>query len=133
MENQTLGIILIMHQGIGREMIRVVEEIIKEKTPIYLIEMDPFRPLQETKGAIQKAMNHFKDKSGIIILTDLFGATPANLCKEFCSTGKVEMVSGCNLPMILKASTAVFQQGVSEVANFLRTYGCDNIRMYPGK
>lgn len=126
-----LGFVIVTHVGIGREMHRAVEEILKEKIPMAVIEVDSQRPPSEAHDRIEAAIAGFRDKEGVLILTDIFGATPTNLCRDLLAQGRVAVVTGVNLPMVLKAATARFDQNAAEAANFLKTYGCDNIRTYP--
>jgi len=124
-----IGFILVTHTEIGKEIQKAVEEILKEPSNIPYVGYDAGRPLQETQEKIRQVLETMKDKSGVILLTDLFGATPSNLCKGLCVPGKIEMVAGCNLHMILKASTARFDKTLPEVVEFLKTYGSENIRV----
>lgn len=111
-------------------MLNTVEQIVKEKVPIRCVEIPENHPYTECQKKIQEALHDFRDHEGIIILTDLFGATPSNLCKEFLEYGKVEMITGCNLPMLIKAATTEFKESPSQIAQFLKDYGKDNIRVY---
>ncbi len=125
-----VGFIIVTHNQIGKEMIKTVREIIRENPNFQSVEVGPDVPLPETQTKIRDAIHHFKDRQGVIILTDLYGATPSNLCKEFLQNGKVEMITGCNLPVVLKAAATAFKESPSQVAQFLKNYGRDNIRVY---
>ncbi|HEX5034141.1 MAG TPA: hypothetical protein VFW62_06640, partial [bacterium] len=59
------------------------------------------------------------------------GATPTNLCRNLLDQGRVAVVTGINLPMVLKAATSHFEKNPAEAAEFLKHYGSDNIRTYP--
>jgi len=126
-----LGYVIVTHVGIGREMLLAVEEILKEKLPMAVVEVDSTRPPSEAHDRLADAVASFKDKDGVLILTDIFGATPTNLCRDLLSRGKVAVVTGINLPMVLKAATARFDKSAPEAAEFLKNYGCDNIRTFP--
>ncbi|KAB2843235.1 PTS sugar transporter [bacterium] len=126
-----LGYVIVTHVGIGREMLRAVEEILKEKIPMAVIEVESQRPPAEAHDRIEAAIAGFRDKDGVLILTDLFGATPTNLCRDLLAKGRVAVVTGVNLPMVLKAATAGLDKSAAEAAEFLKNYGCDNIRTYP--
>lgn len=125
-----VGFIIVTHNEIGKEILDTVQEIIKEKPNIRSIEIRSQDPFVESQKLIQEAIRSLEGFDGIIILTDLFGATPSNLCKEFLQNGKVEMITGCNLPIALKAATTEFKDSPSQVAQFLKDYGKDNIRVY---
>lgn len=125
-----VGFVLVTHNRIGSEMLETVNEIIKESPSMISVEIEPEASFQVAQKKIQKAIENFKEREGVIIFTDLFGATPCNLCKEFLKNGKIEMITGCNLPMILKAATTEFKESPSQVAQFLKNYGKDNVRVY---
>ena len=125
-----IGFVLVTHTDIGKEMLKTVAAIINEPLAIRSISVENDHPTTETQKRINDAIKSFSDKEGVLILVDLFGATPANLCKEFLVNGKVEMITGCNLPILLKAATTKFTQSLSQVAQFLKNYGMENIRVY---
>ncbi|HUJ89659.1 MAG TPA: hypothetical protein VLX12_05635, partial [Syntrophorhabdales bacterium] len=64
---------------------------------------------------------------GAIILTDMFGGTPSNISLSFLETGKVEVVTGVNLPMLIKVVTYRRDKVLSELAGFISSYGKKNI------
>lgn len=126
-----VGFIIVTHNRIGTEMLKTVLEITKDKPGIISVETSNDAPFSETQQAIFDAITRLREYNGIVILTDLFGATPCNLCTEFLKENKVEMVTGCNLPMLIKAAATDFKESASDVARFLKEYGKDNIRTYP--
>ncbi len=125
-----VGIVVVTHNAIGRTMVQTVEEILKQSSPLVIVEIEHQTSLLESQKKIHDALEKFHAEEGIVILTDLFGATPSNLCKEYLINGKVEMVTGMNLPMLLKAATTTFKDSPAQVAQFLKNYGTDNIRVY---
>jgi PTS system mannose-specific IIA component len=111
-------------------MLSTVESILKDKPNFRLVEVVPDTASTETHHQIGEAIRGFPHAEGVVLLTDIFGATPSNLCKEFLEFGKVEMVTGCNLPMLIKAATTDFKESLSQTAQFLKEYGKENIRVY---
>jgi PTS system mannose-specific IIA component len=63
----------------------------------------------------------------VLIMTDMFGGTPTNMSIPFLEEGRVEVLTGINLPMLLKAQTARREMGLRELATFLKEYGAKNI------
>lgn len=125
-----VGFIIVTHNNIGKEILKTVEEIVKEKTNILAVGIEAGHEFSESQKRLHEAIDSFKDKEGVIILTDLFGATPSNLCKEYLINGKIEMITGCNLPVVLKAAITEFKESPSQIAQFLKNYGKENIRVY---
>ena len=66
---------------------------------------------------------------GVIILTDLFGGTPSNISLSFMKEGKIEVVTGVNLPMLLKVSDVKEGTSLNEFARFIKEYGKNNISL----
>lgn len=126
-----VGFLIVTHTAIAEEMVEAVRQIIKEKPHLEFINLDSDRPAAESQQQIREALLRLGQKNGVIILTDLLGATPSNICRDFCVPQKIEMITGCNLPMVLKAATMSFKEDVTTVTQFLKNYGCENIRTYP--
>ena len=78
--------------------------------------------LEEAKALVAERLEEIgRDGSAVLILTDLFGATPSNACTPFLEPGRVEMVTGVNLPMVMRLGTLLHQPAeVSELAAWLR-------------
>ncbi len=81
-------------------MLKAIEEILKENTSMSFVGFDPALPIEETRGHIRTALKPMQDREGVILLTDIFGATPSNLCKDLCKPDRVQLLTGCNLPMV---------------------------------
>ncbi|OPY62286.1 MAG: PTS system fructose IIA component [Syntrophorhabdus sp. PtaU1.Bin002] len=64
---------------------------------------------------------------GVIILTDMFGGTPSNISLSFLEEGKIELVAGVNLPMLIKLTTYRVGKALDELARFITEYGQKNI------
>lgn len=126
-----IGFLVVTHTAIAGEVVEAVRQIIKEKPRLEFINLDSDRPTDESRQAIGEALKRLDQRDGVIILTDLLGATPSNLCRDFCVPKKVEMITGFNLPMVLKAATMRSQDDLATVTQFLKNYGRDNIRTYP--
>jgi len=128
-----IGFVLVTHTHIGHQMVLAIEQILKEQTGLIGVNFDPDLSIEKNQDRIREAVDQFKDREGVIILADIFGATPCNLGRNLCIPGKIEMVTGCNLPIVLKAATGNFSGDVTKTVEFLREYGKENIRISQGK
>ena len=70
-----------------------------------------------------------KDDQGVIIVTDMFGGTPANVSMTFLEPQSVEVITGVNLPMILKFFNSQETIGLDELAGILKSYGQQSIAL----
>jgi PTS system mannose-specific IIA component len=67
--------------------------------------------------------------SGVLILTDMFGGTPSTISFSFLQENRIEVVTGVNLPMLLKLSTYDHDMALGELAEFIKSYGQRNINI----
>lgn len=122
-----VGIIVVSHENIGKEMVAVVKKIIPDCPNLTSVSIKSDLPAEANLAKIREAIKAVDSGKGVILLTDLFGGTPANLCITFLEKGKVEVISGVNLPMLIKLAGKVCEMTFEELTDFIRTYGRKNI------
>jgi PTS system mannose-specific IIA component len=125
-----IGILIVTHGKLGDVLIDTAELILNSRPDAVMavsinIKEDPDRLIEKIAKGI-KAVNR---KKGILILTDMFGGTPSNLSYSFLDEKQVEVVSGVNLPMLLKALNSREKMSVSELAECLESAGKKSISM----
>jgi PTS system mannose-specific IIA component len=87
---------------------------------------------EKLRGQIEKAIKKVRQEDGVLILTDMFGGTPSNLSYSFLEDGKVEVISGVNLPILIKADSARKAKELSALAATLETFGKRSISLASG-
>lgn len=99
-----IGLLLLTHDGIGQAFMAAITHIFGS-TPAALrvLEILPDQGLEESRRRLRQALESLDEGDGVLVLTDLFGATPSNLLLTVLRPGRVEAVSGLNLPMLLRA------------------------------
>ena len=121
-----VGVVLVTHAGIARELLAAAVSIVGEVEAMEAVSTDLGEPgdiRERIKAAVEKA-----DRGeGVLIVTDMFGGTPANLALSLLNECKVEVVTGVNLPMVLKLATGREARPLAELATFIRDYGQRNI------
>lgn len=122
-----IGIILVSHGGIGTEMLKAVRHIFPETGHIAAVPVEQNEPPESIRRKIAETINSVTRDGGILILTDMFGGTPSNVCLSFLEPEKVEVVSGFNLPMLIKLAGIKPGASLAETASFIREYGQKNI------
>ena len=122
-----IGVLVTTHGNVGAELIKAVEMIKGATQGVLHLSMDQTKGVEELKKELTAAIKKLDQGQGVLILTDLFGGTPSNIALSLLKTGKVEVVTGVNLPMLLKLSE--MQEGVSlkDFAVYIRDYGMKNI------
>jgi PTS system mannose-specific IIA component len=89
--------------------------------------IDPGQSVEEMRSAIAEALARADEGQGVLVLTDMFGGTPSNISLSFLSERQVEVVTGVNLPMLIKLATLKELKSLEELAAFIKNYGQRNI------
>ena len=97
-----LGIVLVAHNDFAESIKRVAEHVIGPLPDVMCISVLPEDDIELKRQEIQKAIRKVKKKDGVVLLTDMFGGTPSNLAISLMEEGKIEVISGMNLPMLIK-------------------------------
>lgn len=100
-----VGILIITHCNMAAELLKTAEFIVGGLDAVKGLSIDPQKDVESVRKEIEKAMKQVDRGEGILILTDMFGGTPSNISLSFLEEGKVEVLSGVNLPMLLKLSS----------------------------
>ncbi len=99
-----IGILLVTHGEIGKSLIDCAAHIL-DKYPISVesISINSSNNLNKYSNIISQKIEDLDTGNGVLIMTDIYGATPCNLLNKFIMKNKVEVVTGINLPMLIKA------------------------------
>ena len=127
------GILVVTHANLASTLIETLEFIMGTKQdnllPISIdIKEDPDSLRKKIKQGISKVMTD----NGVLIFTDMFGGTPSNLAYSFLEEGKVEVISGVNLPLLLKAVTARKKMDMETLTTSLVEHGKRSISLASG-
>lgn len=96
------GIIVVSHADYGSAMLRTAEFILGPLSDCTSISVDVGQEVPETVRRLKDAAQRLDKGAGVIILTDMFGGTPTNLALSLLGSHNIEVVTGVNLPMLLK-------------------------------
>ena len=97
-----IGIVVVTHGNLALELKSAMEHILGVQRNVEIISIKPDDDLEIKKSALEESIKRVNEDNGTIILTDMFGGTPSNLAISFLEMGKVEIISGVNLPMLVK-------------------------------
>lgn len=101
-----VGIIVVSHADFGSAMLRTAEFILGPQSDCCSISVDVAHEVSETVRRLTDAAQRLDKGAGVIVFTDMFGGTPTNLALALLGSHEVEVVTGVNLPMLLKAFSA---------------------------
>ena len=106
-----IGGLIVMHGKLGEELLNVLTIILGETANIEAISIGWYDDVEESKKKIASSLKRVDQKNGVVIFTDMFGGTPSNLSFTFQKDGSVEIITGANLPMLIKFIS--LQRGMS--------------------
>ena len=124
-----IGVLITTHGNLGNELIKAAEMIKGSINGLLHVSVDQAKGVEDLKKEIGSAIKKLDKGKGVLILTDLFGGTPSNISLSFMKDGKVEVVTGVNLPMLLKLSEVKEEMSLKEFACFIKDYGKKNISL----
>jgi len=123
-----IGIIIVTHHSLAKNLKETAEQIVGPLPEMESFSISQQDDVEMVKKSLAAAINKMK-KNGleVMILTDMFGGTPSNISLSFFEPEKVEIISGVNLPMILKLATERQKQSLNELTAYITEYGRKNI------
>ncbi len=124
-----VGVLITTHGNLGKELIKAAELIRGSLKGIVHISVDQIKGVEDLKKEISGAIKKLDQGQGVLILTDLFGGTPSNISLSFMKEGKVEVITGVNLPMLLKLPDIGENISLREFAQQIKEYGIKNISL----
>ena len=122
-----IGVVIVTHYRLADEFLRALELIVGEVKRFHAIGLDPSMSPEAMRARIEKAVHQVNKGGGVLLLVDMFGGTPSNLCLAFLDDGEIEVVTGINLPMLVKVAGVKEDLPIHEVAELARDHGRHNI------
>ena len=122
-----IGVVIVTHYGLGEEFLHALYLIVPEAPRFRSVGIDPKQSVDEMKSAIMEALHAADQGEGVLVLTDMFGGTPSNISLSFLTERQIEVVTGVNLPMLIKLATLQEEKPLEELALFVKNYGQRNI------
>lgn len=126
-EVSRVGVLIVTHYRLGEEFLQALRLILPEAPRWGAVSVDPKTPVEDVRGAIESGLQQADQGEGVLILTDMFGGTPSNISLSFHDEHQVEVVTGMNLPMLIKLATLREAKPLDELARFIKAYGQRNI------
>jgi len=112
-----IGILIVTHGQLGEALIETSKFILgTEPEAIHAVSIDINQNADKLRQRILKSIKKVKQSKGVIILTDMFGGTPSNISYSFLEEGRIEVLSGVNLPILIKAINVRKDQNLTELS-----------------
>lgn len=122
-----IGIVLVSHGDLASELLRAAEIISGKIENTVTVDISPKMGMEEIHTAVEAAIRTVDTGKGVLLLIDMFGGTPSNIGLSFLATHQVEVVTGVNLPMMVKLPVARQEMALPDLAKYLLEYGQRNI------
>jgi PTS system mannose-specific IIA component len=121
-----IGLILVAHAGLARELLAAAEMIVGRIEKAEAIGITSQDSVEQIRDSVACAIEKVSD-SGVIIMADMFGGTPSNMSISFLKDNEVEVITGVNLPMVIKFASERDKLGVADLASALKKCGLESI------
>jgi len=124
-----VGALVVSHGHLAQELVAAAEMIVGEISHIQAVSIGWHDDVNDARKEIEKRIGEVEDGSGVLILTDMFGGTPSNISFPFHEPGRVDVVTGVNLPMIIRIAGQKPGETLELLARAARDQGRANISL----
>jgi mannose PTS system EIIA component len=124
-----IGALVVTHGHLGQELVAAAEMIVGEISHIKSVSIGWHDDVNDAQKDIEKHITEVNSGSGVLLLTDMFGGTPSNIALSFHNPGVVDVVTGVNLPMIIKIASQKEGDTLESLARIVRDQGRSSIAM----
>jgi len=118
-----IGMILVTHGNLADEFVNAMQHVVGKQDAVVTVCIGPNDDMERRRNEIAKAIEQVDTGKGAIILTDLFGGTPSNLAISLLDAGRIEVIAGINLPMLIRLAKARCCMSVADAACAARDAG----------
>jgi mannose PTS system EIIA component len=118
-----IGVVVVTHGQLATELVNAAETIVGDMPAFAAVSIGWHEDTEDARLEIEAAVGRVDKGSGVLILTDMFGGTPSNLAMTFLVQGKLEVITGVNLPMLIKLANQLEHGDLLSIARDIREQG----------
>ena len=118
-----IGVVVITHGQLAVELVNAAEMIVGDLPQFTAVSIGWHEDVNDARGDISQAIERVRGEEGVLLLTDMFGGTPSNLGMTFLDKDRVEVITGVNLPMLIKLASLRKSSDLLAVAKEMREHG----------
>ena len=111
-----IGMVIVTHGRLAEEMRHAMEHVVGPQQAVATVCIGPDDDMDHTRTDIRQSIESVDQGDGVVVLTDMFGGTPSNLAISVMEAGRVEVVAGVNLPMLIKLASVRGDRQLEDVA-----------------
>jgi PTS system mannose-specific IIA component len=125
-----IGVVIVTHCRLAEELICAAQLVVGEELKQFqAVSVEPKDGSEAIREKILTVIRKVDSGKGVLILTDMYGGTPSNISLSFLEDKKIEVITGVNLPMLLKLATYQEKFDLEQLASFITDYGQKNINL----
>jgi mannose PTS system EIIA component len=124
-----VGVVIVTHGNLAKDLIEVTEIIVGQCPNLTAVTIQSDEGISDIAKKVESTIEKADQGKGVLVLTDLFGGTPSNVSLSFLQENKVEVLSGVNLPMVIKIATSLENSDLRELAKLGKQSGKKNIAL----
>jgi mannose PTS system EIIA component len=118
-----IGVVVVTHGQLANELVNAAEMIVGDLPQFAAVSIGWHDDVNDAREDIGQAIERVRGEEGVLVLTDMFGGTPSNLGMTFLETDRVEVITGVNLPMLIKLANLRNASNLLKVAQEMREHG----------
>ena len=118
-----IGVVVVTHGQLATELVNAAEMIVGDLPQFTAVSIGWHDEVNDAREDIAQAIERVRGDAGVLLLTDMFGGTPSNLGMTFLATDRIEVITGVNLPMLIKLASLQTSQDLLAVARAMRDHG----------
>jgi PTS system mannose-specific IIA component len=119
--------VIVTHGQLASELLAAAEMIVGPISHIAAVSIGWHDDVDAARDEVQRAITRVSQQKGMLLLTDMFGGTPTNIASMFLEEGSVEVLTGVNLPMVIKLASVTPEESLVEIAPKIRDQGRQGI------
>lgn len=118
-----IGGVIVSHGQLANELVAAAETVVGDIPHIAAVSIGWHDDVELAKDEIERAIGKVSQGAGVLLLTDMFGGTPTNISAMFLSDGEVDVITGVNLPMVIKLASQNSETTLAEMAAMVESQG----------
>ena len=118
-----VGGVIVSHGQVATELFAAAETVVGDLSHVVAVSIGWHDDVEAARNEIERAIKNVSQGRGVILLTDMFGGTPTNISAMFLKDGEVEIVTGVNLPMVIKLASNAKEVSLAELAQEIEDQG----------
>ena len=118
-----IGVVVVTHGHLSIELVNAAEMIVGDLPQFTAVSIGWHDDVNDAREDISQAIDRVRGEAGVLLLTDMFGGTPSNLGMTFLEKDRIEVITGVNLPMLIKLASLRSSSDLLAVAREMREFG----------